>query len=203
MITEKLKELRENRGITQAELAAILGMERSNYARLEKRGESLTISQLKSICNALDVSIVEVLDDDAKDTKSTKKDSPTKAAERKIRELRTENGLLKNFTNWVTMLFREDFDSMKQVLLAEYKEGENADEIDLKKLGRRLFAYDQPYLFWAIFMARSGFINEKWFIDAYKTDSRKTGNKTNTAESINWVNGVLEYISEVDEEESN
>lgn len=202
MITEKLKEIRESQGLTQAEIASRLGMERSNYARLENRGESITISQLKSICQALDVSVLEVIDDDYRVTKpTTKKDNPARVAERKTRELKTENGLLRNFANWVTMLFREDFDAMKQVLLKDVQENDSAEESDFRTLGKKLFAADQPYLFWALFMARSGFISEKWFIEAYKRSARKVGTGTNTAESINWVNGVLEYISE-DEGES-
>ncbi|GAA4447675.1 hypothetical protein GCM10023091_42980 [Ravibacter arvi] len=201
MITEKLKQIREESGLTQAELASKLDMERSNYARLENRGELLTIAQLKAICRALDVSVLDVIDESNNQASRTGKNQELKEVNRKLRELKTENGLLRNFTNWVTMLFRDEFSAMKKNLLDDVTEAEPPNDETLKKLGKVLFSYEDRYLFWSLFMASSGFISEKWFLDAYKRSARQVGHKTNTAEVINWVNGVLDYISEVDEDD--
>ncbi|WP_298358805.1 helix-turn-helix domain-containing protein [Runella sp.] len=60
-LVQRIKEVREAKKLSQSEVANALNMERSNYHRLENRGEKLTIEQLESIAGALGVSVVELL----------------------------------------------------------------------------------------------------------------------------------------------
>lgn len=60
-ITKKIREIRENKGLTQTDMGDKLGLEQSNYGRLERRGDKLTIEQLQQIASALGVTIKEIL----------------------------------------------------------------------------------------------------------------------------------------------
>ena len=65
-ISKNIKTIRETKGLKQSDIAKILEMERTNYHRLESRGEKLTIEQLQSIAGALGVSVGELLGIEAK-----------------------------------------------------------------------------------------------------------------------------------------
>jgi transcriptional regulator with XRE-family HTH domain len=60
-ISKRIIEVREEKRKTQADLARLLGMEQSNYARLEKRGKKLTFEQIEKIALALGVTAKELL----------------------------------------------------------------------------------------------------------------------------------------------
>lgn len=60
-ISKLIVELRENKKISPSDIADKIGIERTNYYRLEKRGEKLTIEQLKQIAGALGVELHELL----------------------------------------------------------------------------------------------------------------------------------------------
>ena len=61
MYGAKIKELRKERGLTQAELAEIIGTKQSAIARVEKEEGSSTIATLEKIADALGVTVVELL----------------------------------------------------------------------------------------------------------------------------------------------
>lgn len=60
-LSKNIRELRESLKIKQIEIADMLGMERSNYARLEMRGEKMSVEQLTSIAKAMGVSIIDII----------------------------------------------------------------------------------------------------------------------------------------------
>jgi transcriptional regulator with XRE-family HTH domain len=60
-ISENIKKLRESLKMSQTDIANILGTERSNYHRLENRGNKLTLEQIESIANAMNVSLSDLL----------------------------------------------------------------------------------------------------------------------------------------------
>jgi transcriptional regulator with XRE-family HTH domain len=60
-VAGRIKELREGKGLKQVDVAEKLGMERSNYSRLEKRGNDLSVNQIIDIANALGVTPIEIL----------------------------------------------------------------------------------------------------------------------------------------------
>lgn len=61
-ISDKIKEIRQKKGIKQVDIANMLNTERTNYGRLEQRGEKLTIEQLFLIAKSLNVSVSEILE---------------------------------------------------------------------------------------------------------------------------------------------
>lgn len=72
-ISNNIKKAREERRITQSEIARKLGIEPTNYPRLEKRGNRLTLEQLEAIAGALGVSLVELLTGEQQEEDSSKK----------------------------------------------------------------------------------------------------------------------------------
>lgn len=60
-LTKNIKAVREARGVKQADLARSLGIDPTNYPKLEKRGNRLTYEQLEKIAVALGVSVMEIL----------------------------------------------------------------------------------------------------------------------------------------------
>lgn len=60
-ISKNISSIRESKGIKQYQIAETLGIEPSNYSRLEKRGNKLTIEQLEDLAKALGVTIRELM----------------------------------------------------------------------------------------------------------------------------------------------
>lgn len=60
-LSRRIKNIREDNGIKQYEIAERLGIERQNYSRLEKRGDKLTLEQIKDIADALQITLKELL----------------------------------------------------------------------------------------------------------------------------------------------
>jgi len=57
-----IKQLREERNITQQDLAAACNFEKSNMSRIESGRTNLTIGTLLKICEVLKVKLVDVVD---------------------------------------------------------------------------------------------------------------------------------------------
>jgi transcriptional regulator with XRE-family HTH domain len=60
-ISQRIALLRQEKNVSQTELAARLGMERTNYRRMELRGQQLSYSLLSRIAQALDVPLLQLL----------------------------------------------------------------------------------------------------------------------------------------------
>ena len=53
---ERLKEIRELRGFPQKQVAAVLGLQRPNYSKIENNHQNMNHKQLKMFCDFCDVS---------------------------------------------------------------------------------------------------------------------------------------------------
>lgn len=60
-ISARIRELRKERGMTVQELAYRCDIERSNLSRIESGRANVTLKTLCAICNALGVSLKEVV----------------------------------------------------------------------------------------------------------------------------------------------
>lgn len=85
-VSERIKAIREVKRIKQIDVAATLNLDPSYYARLEKRGEKMSIEQLQSIADALGVSLGELLGTDDK-VIEIETSSSSKEMEKRIKEL--------------------------------------------------------------------------------------------------------------------
>lgn len=61
-IGERIRDLRESKGISQQNLAAICNFEKANLSRLEAGRTNPTISTLCKISQALEVTLSELVD---------------------------------------------------------------------------------------------------------------------------------------------
>ena len=57
MYAEKLKELREDNNLNQSEIAKILKIDNSVYAKYEKEYEIIPLKHLNTLCNYFNVSL--------------------------------------------------------------------------------------------------------------------------------------------------
>lgn len=83
-ITQNIVSIRESKGLKQSEIASKIGIDQPNYSRLEKRGDKLSIEQLKAIATALDVPLNELLGLDA----PVENEEKIKELENRIKELK-------------------------------------------------------------------------------------------------------------------
>ncbi len=60
-ISKTIRSIREEKRLTQLDMAEKLKMERSNYARLEARGNKLSFEQIEQIASALGVNTLEII----------------------------------------------------------------------------------------------------------------------------------------------
>lgn len=58
---KRIRELREAKRLTQAHIADAIGMDRSNYGRLETKGNRISIEQIQKIAEVLEISVKELL----------------------------------------------------------------------------------------------------------------------------------------------
>jgi transcriptional regulator with XRE-family HTH domain len=83
-ISKAIRTIREEKRLTQLDVADKLQMERSNYARLEARGSKLSVEQLEQIAQALGVSVMELMIGEPQKAEDTGK---VKELEKRIVEL--------------------------------------------------------------------------------------------------------------------
>ena len=62
IIGSRIKQLRESKGVTQQDLAAMCNFEKGNMSRLEAGRTNPTITTLYKISQALNVKIIDLLD---------------------------------------------------------------------------------------------------------------------------------------------
>lgn len=61
-IGSNIKRLREERNITQQDLAAACNYEKSNMSRIESGGTNFTIATLLKICEVLKVKLADIVE---------------------------------------------------------------------------------------------------------------------------------------------
>ena len=70
---QKIKEIREQKGIRQVDLAYSLGYDRSNMSRLESGRVNPRFTTLIKVANELDITVPELMDIDYSEPKKKKK----------------------------------------------------------------------------------------------------------------------------------
>ncbi|MBO0938703.1 hypothetical protein J2I47_19285 [Fibrella sp. HMF5335] len=91
----------------------------------------------------------------------------------------------------------EEFEENKDIDVSDLKLTDfKFTDDELKIIGDYLFSYEATDFLLNEFIATSGFVTDKWFIDAYKRKSRERKEKISLAEARNWVNGVFEFLEE-------
>lgn len=60
-IGSRIKQIREEKGITQQELASLCNFEKSNMSRIESGGTNMTVYTLHKIATALEVNLADLM----------------------------------------------------------------------------------------------------------------------------------------------
>lgn len=216
-VSKTIRAIRERKNLTQVDVASKLGTERSNYARLESRDQNLTIKQISEIATALEVSIYEIIGLPEGADLNQEQSERVRSLEEKLatteeilKDKKRNIKYYKSFIEWVQGRFNSEF-SHGTCFVAHLEEiGKKIDEEgsdfevssysfteeELRQIGDYMFDYDNDLYMWANFMGETGFITEKWFIDAYKRKNRKEKIKITPSETINWVKSVFEFLED-------
>lgn len=216
-VSKNIRSIREKKGLTQVDMANRMGTERSNYARLENRDVNLTLRQIQEIAEALDVSVYEIIgvpqidDFNGEQTEILQRlEEKLKLTEEALKHKKNNIKLYKSFIEWtkekfVTQFIFSSLTAAKELEIREidFEVGEelgltkfNFTDEELRKMGEYMFSYDASDYLLTDFIASSGFITDKWFIDAYKRESKRRREKVAYSEVKNWVNGVFEFLEE-------
>lgn len=218
-VSKNIRTIRESKGLTQVDMANRMGTERSNYARLENRDINLTLKQIKEIADALQVSVYEIIGmPEAEDLRGEQSqtlqrlEERLKMTEESLKEKKKNIKFYKSFIEWTKKIFVVQF-TISTLVAAKTLEIEEANFIDpteddidlsdfnfteeeLRRIGDYMFSYEAPDYLLNVYIAESGFINDKWFIDSYKRMKRREKKKKNLSEVRNWVSNVFEFLEE-------
>lgn len=74
LIGYKLKQIRLNKGYTQAKIAEILGVSAQHYGTLERGSNSFSLDNILKLCDFYNVSVMSVLGELRQKDRKTKKD---------------------------------------------------------------------------------------------------------------------------------
>lgn len=129
-ISKNIKTVREERKISQSEIARHLGVEPTNYPRMEKRGKRLTIEQLEKIAEALGVSVVELLTGEPQVVAVSNRE---KELEKRIEELERD----KTYYSKIIDVLSEKSDLQEKAYSETTKSFENL-VVELEKDGEKL-----------------------------------------------------------------
>ncbi len=212
-IHDRIKQLREESRLSQYEMADRLGISQSTYLQIEKGKTELTVSRMLQICKVLGVGPDNLLGDDA-ETKQSERQSRLEeqlsSSEALLKEKMKTVKFLTHVLEWVSEKFRVEFAAFTNGVAGVLNVGtiSNGDigkyefgyysfsESDLRIIGDYMFN-EEPFMpVYAQFMASSGFITEKWFIDAYKRHARRTKERVSPSEAIGFIQGALELVKE-------
>ena len=61
-IGKQIKRYREQAGLTQEQLATVVGVTQENISQMENDKLGITVDKLRLICDALDVTITDILE---------------------------------------------------------------------------------------------------------------------------------------------
>lgn len=145
-ISENIKIIREGRKVKQSDLARSLGIEPTNYPRLEKRGNKLSIEQLNAIADGLGVSLLELitggkplngLNNDGKTISTNQSESAIECSElkKRIKELETLNRANERYIDLVISTLNYHFNSAFHSIAERYDIGE-LEKIEDEELDR-------------------------------------------------------------------
>jgi transcriptional regulator with XRE-family HTH domain len=110
VIGQRIKKLREEKGITQETMALQLDVTQSNYGRLEKDDRRLNVVKLIKIVRILDVNIMylfnEVMSDGQKADAANFNNSNKEVYDILVESLRSEIQHLKDEVNFLRVIVR-------------------------------------------------------------------------------------------------
>lgn len=112
-ISENIKQIRESKRLSQAEVSRRLNLDPPSYFRFEKRGSKLSLEQIENIANALEVSVREVLGFEVETT--NKSEIEILQNENKI--LKEKSEILDNIESTFLSVFQDHYKQVEQEII--------------------------------------------------------------------------------------
>ncbi len=123
MMNERLKDIREERGLLQKDLANIFQISRKSYSRWETGEITIPLTHLNTLCNYFNLSMDYVICLTRKNTGSGRHELDAKKIGSRLKELRKQNNLsqmdLANFLN-TTQSTISAYESGKTTILTSF-----------------------------------------------------------------------------------
>lgn len=107
-IAENIKRERENRGVKQSTIAEKLGLDRSNYHRIENREKKLTIEQLELIADAIGCTLFDLLGG-----VSEYENKEIQALNEVIEGIQEDNRMLLDYIDLMTYFYKVEYNKAK------------------------------------------------------------------------------------------
>lgn len=135
-IAERIRLIRKSKNLTQEQAAEKAGLKRANYARMESRGNSLSLEQLQQIADGLGVAVAEIMGDEtskfsAKSLPGVAEGEEFERLQARIQELEDDkkaySQLAKYLQNVVSVLVAFSIPDLKSVT-AQLKDGKQIDD---------------------------------------------------------------------------
>lgn len=92
-IGENIQNLRVAKGLLQADIAERIGMDKSTYSRIEKKGNKIDFEEILKISKALDVTVFELITA-TKDDKTLQLESKLSEIENELQQTEREKSLI-------------------------------------------------------------------------------------------------------------
>lgn len=144
-LSANIKAIREAKRVKQLEIATALDIDPSNYAKLEKRGNKLTLEQLEKIAGALGVSVMELITGEAQ---TVQNDERVKELELLVNHWKE----LAETRNERLQIMQRHLKGYKEILLDELSEiiflwiQDNGDRYGLDPLDKWLLPLEESIL---------------------------------------------------------
>ncbi len=123
MITERLRDIREEKDLRQIDVAKILNVSQANYSRWENGIELIPLKKLTIFCNYFNVSMVYVIGITRNNTSTGIHELNSKTIGNNLKEFRKKHGItqaeLANFLN-TTHSTISAYESGKTTLLTAF-----------------------------------------------------------------------------------
>ncbi len=123
MIGERLSDIRDEKSLTQEQMAKILKTSRSNYCKWENEKEFIPLKKLNLLCNQFDVNIDYIIGKDNNPKSNGKHELDPITIGKRLKQFRLKNNLTqKDLSNLLktTQSTISAYESGKTILLTSF-----------------------------------------------------------------------------------
>lgn len=133
-IGENIQNLRVAKGLLQADIAERIGMDKSTYSRIEKKGNKIDFEEILKISKALDVTVYELISA-TKDDKTQQLESRLSEVENELQQTEREKSLIiTNCLDFINSSVEHKFCNSYQKLFGQKKVFEDLVYTELQQI---------------------------------------------------------------------
>lgn len=133
-IGENIQHLRVAKGLLQSDIAERIGMDKSTYSRIEKKGNKIDFEEILKISKALDVTVLELISA-TKDDKTQQLESRLSEVENELQQTEREKSLIiTNCLDFIDSSVEHKFCNSYQKLFGQKKVFEDIVYAELQQI---------------------------------------------------------------------